>query len=177
MKMKTSILVALAVVALAVTIRAQEQKTPPEGNTSFTEEAAYEQVNSFEPQSLQSFLKSYPSGKHAQDGKEALELLVSVQRIREGKTKADYVIPFENIGGVNGWAGPGKMGFTGYLIQKVQGGYTTSGIFWPPFDGGKTPGRNVVSFDGSGNPRVADTDGSIIAFNTGGVEFGYYGGV
>jgi hypothetical protein len=49
--------------------------------------------------------------------------------------------------------------------------------FWPdPLTGGKTPGLNVISFDGNGSPRVADTDGSIIAFATNGVEFNFYGG-
>jgi hypothetical protein len=174
--MRASLVVAVSLVSLVLTTRAQEQATPPKANDNSQEEAAYENVNSFDPQSLQSFLKTFPYGKHSQNAKDALELLTIVEKIKSDKIVSDYVIPFENIGGAGGWAGPGNMGFTGYLIQR-QGNYTTSAATWAPFDGGKTPGMNIISFDSNGNPRVADTDGSIISFTTDGIEYVYYGGV
>lgn len=176
MNMRASIFVAAALVTIASTTFSQEQASPSKVNAKSSDDGAYEKVNSFDPQSLQEFLGEFPTGKHSQSAKDALELQTLVEKIKGGSIDPDYVIPFQNIGGADGWARPGKAGFTGYLIQG-QGSYTTSGVTWEPFDGGKTPGRDVVSFDSNGNPAVADTDGSIIAFTTNGVEFGYYGGV
>lgn len=157
--------------------QSRQEQAPPSGSIHKTGQMSYEDVNSFDPNSLQKFLKSCPSCEGAHNAKEALELLGIVKKIRQGKKKPDYVIPFKNIGGADGWAGPGEMGFTGYSFEKAQGGYILRGVFFGPFTGGKTPGGNVVSFDGEGNPRCADTDGSIIGFNTDGIEFTYYGGV
>ena len=132
----------LAVFILGFTFNSYSQET---------EETEYKNVNSFDPQSLERFLKAFHSGKHAQDAKDALELLGLVQKIKTGKIAPDNVIPFENIGGANGWAGPGEMGFTGYLIQG-SGGYITSAVFWEPFNGGKTPPPSLyLDFDGDGN--------------------------
>jgi hypothetical protein len=169
-------LVVIGIFALVSATQAQEQKAPSEKSDNSVEEKAYKNVNSFDPQSLRAFLNGFPSGKHSQDAKTALELLDRVQNIKKGKIAADYVIPFENIGGADGWAGPGRIGFTGYTAGKGRG-HITRGVFLGPFNGGETPGRGLISFDSQGNLRVADTDGSIIGFITNGIDYGYYGGV
>jgi hypothetical protein len=174
--MKASIFVAAALVSIALTTYSQEPVRPPQTAAKSPDETAYDKVNSLDPQSLQDYLRQFPAGQHSQNAKDALELQTLVKKIKGGSIDPDLVIPFQSIGGAGGWALPGKAGFTGYVIQR-QGRDTTSGITWEPFDGGQTPGRDVISFDSNGNPAVADTDGSIIAFTTNGIELGYYGGV
>ena len=128
----------------------------------------YKNVNSFNIQSLQGFLKAYPSSEYSQDAKVALELLTLVKKIKDGLIKADYIIPFSKIGGVEGWALPGEMEFSGRSNGK---------LFWKPFNGGKTPDVNSFTFGYGGVPEIADNDGSIIAFKTNGEVFEFYGGV
>ncbi len=176
MKPSKLIVATLLFLIFAMTAHGEEQETVPNNSPNESEKAAYKEVNSFNPESLQSFLKAYPSGKNAQSAREALDLIKILNKIKTGKQKPHFVIPFEKIGGVDGWAGPGEMGFSGYFLSD-QGSYASRGFFVSPFNGGKTPGVFTISFDSRGNRRIADTDGSIIAFNTDGLKFKYYGGV
>ena len=164
-------LVAFAIISLMLTTKAQGQTNPSKESIDTNEEAEYKNVNSFDLQSLQRFLKAFPLGKNSQNAKDALELVNLIQKIREGRIKAKYVIPFKNLGGGKYWAGSGIKGFTGHNVTS-----NSIGVFFGPFNGGGTPGYGMISFDGNGNPREALTDGSIIGFITNGVNAEYYGG-
>jgi hypothetical protein len=170
MKIKTSIFALVAVVSLALATDGQQQETPPKGSSDSAEEKAWKDVNCFDTQSLQRFIQAFATGKHAQDAKDALELNNQIQKIRDGKEAVKFALQFEDLGGGDAWAALGDVGFTGKGIHRLSGDYISRYAFFPPMDGGKTPGINVISFDGNGNPRVSVTDGSIVAFATDGVD-------
>lgn len=176
MTLKTSILVAVTLVSLALTTHAQQQETPPKESTSSIEETEWENVNCFDTQLLQSFLQAFPSGKHTQDAKDALELNNCIRQIKEDKGATNYVIQFGDLGGGDAWAALGDVGFTGRGIHRMSDGNISVAYFSTPMNGGKTPGANIISFDSNGNQRVRVTDGSIVAFATDGLELVFYGG-
>ncbi len=176
MMINTSTFAFVAVLSLALATNGQQQENPPKASTDSAEETAWKDVNCFDKQSLQSFIQAFASGKHTQDAKDALELNTQIQNIRNGKETVKFAIQFDDLEGGDAWAAPGDVGFTGKGIHRLSGDYLSRYAFFPPMDGGKTPGINVISFDSSGNPRVSVTDGSIVGFATDGVDLVFYGG-
>jgi len=143
------------------------------------EQKAWELVNSFDAQSVGDFLKQFPAGELAAQAKVALELQSRLAKIRAGKSKGDFVIPFAAFG--NTWkewqqTRPDR-GVVGYFAAS-QGNYSTLGWFSPaPMSGGKTPGANEMSFDSNGILISPTGDGSIIAFRTQGLKLELLQGV
>jgi hypothetical protein len=158
----------VAMVVMTATLWAAEEekeKTP--------EQKAWEEVNSLDKESLQTFLKRFPEGELAPHAKTAIALQETFAQIRECKRKEVFTISLEQLG--NTWKGwqqrNASTGVIGYVTKKGEK-YNTLGWFKPdPLGGGKTPGGNTISFDSRGLMTSPTGDGSIIAFRTGGLKF------
>ena len=113
----------------------------------------WENVNSLDPQSLQSFLKAYSSGILAQHAREALELHELIKKIKGGTIAKGSIITFEEVGGGDAWASPGDVGFTGYGATRGNGATMLTTLEPEPFRAGKTPGLKMrLLVNSGGNP-------------------------
>jgi hypothetical protein len=161
----------LGMTAILCAAEEDKQKTP--------EQKAWEEVDSLNKQSVEQFLKQFPSGELAKQAKVALELQDRMAAIRDGKSKFDFVISFAVLG--DRWKdwqerNPDK-GVVGYYAAKGEK-YNTLGWFSPgPLSGGKTGGRGTISFDARGLLTSPTGDGSIVAFRTGGLKFELFRGL
>ena len=149
----------------------ERQKTP--------EQQAWEEVDSFNEQSVEEFLQGFPSGELAKQANMALELQRKMMEIRSGKSKSEFVIPFSVLGEQwENWQkrNPDK-GVVGYFAKKGEK-YNSLGWFLPdPLSGGKTGGSKTISFDSRGLLTSPTGDGSIVAFRTGGLQFELFKGL
>jgi len=133
-------------------------------------------VDPLSRESLDGFLKQFPSGQLAEQARFALELQDRFAAIRRGTFKPQAIIPVSVFG--DRWQSwkqrkPGK-GVTGYSANRSG----TLGVFFaPPMSGGKTGGVDSISFDSGGVPASYTGDGSIIVFSTNGVRFEFLNGV
>jgi hypothetical protein len=123
---------------------------PPKTITA-EEKQAWLQVDSLSRESLDGFLKQFPSGQLAEQARFALELQDRFAAIRRGTFKPQAIIPVSVFG--DRWQSwkqrkPGK-GVTGYSANRSG----TLGVFFdPPLSGGKTGGVDSISFDSGGVP-------------------------
>lgn len=148
-----------------------------EANAKTPDDQAWEQVDSTDTASLETYLKGFPTGTHAEEAKLAMALQAKLAAIRAGKQTVGFSIPFDVLGARwESWKrrNPEK-GVIGYFAAKGDK-MATMGWF-RPLTGGKTPGRNVMSFDEVGMMVSPTGDGSIIAFMTEGLKYEVFRGV
>jgi hypothetical protein len=163
-------------VALSLFCVAGGWNTSNAQGTVTEEKQAWGQVDSLSRESVDGFLKQFPSGQLAQQARFALELQDRFAAIRSGKSKPQVTIPLTVLG--DRWQNwqqrkPGK-GVAGYSANPSG----TLGVFFDPaLSGGKTGGVGSISFDSGGVPASYTGDGSIVAFSTNGVQFEYLRGV
>jgi ankyrin repeat protein len=170
--MKTKLLVAILIVGTMIPGVVLSQ-----ANTDQTvEEKAWQEVDSLNKQSLEEFLKKFPSGRTAEMAKMAIEFQNTIAAIKHNEAEPDVTIPFSALG--QRW-----QEWQNRRPQKGAIGYSQSGSgalgWWRPYpiDGGKTPGLGSMSFDSQGALICPTGDGSIIAFRTEGNAFDFLNGV
>lgn len=140
----------------------------PESKPKSPDEAAWDEVDCSNKDSLQEYLRRFPQGKYAVAAKEAIEMLDKIAAIRGGKIKPAYIIPFEALG--YQWAVRRKRnpnrGAIAYYVDARSG--VTFMFCKPPepFTGGKTCS---IALELDLIPPVGD--GSIIAFQTYGSRY------
>ncbi len=164
----------IAVVGTALVALAQAQ----EGQKDARQELAWQQVDCLSTQSLEGFLKRFPTGKHAEEARLGLTLQKKIAAVRADASKAVFAIPFETLG--QRWQYWQKRrpekGVVGYSFAKstMPEGYISLAGYCP-LTGGNTPGVGVISFDERGTLMAPTGDGSIIAFRTRGVKVPFLG--
>jgi hypothetical protein len=166
-------LVVAATMATASWVAAQEDKPKP------PEQKAWEEVDSFNKQSLKDFMERFPESNLAQQAKTAIELQDKLAALNERMSEPDFAISLDMLG--EKWKEwqkrtPGK-GIIGYFTKKSEG-ISKLGWFSPkPFSGGKTPRQDTFSFDERGILISPTGDGSIVAFRTYGLKFELFKGL
>jgi len=159
---------------------AEEEKTP--------EDLAWEEVNCLDLPALEAFLQAFPDGEHAEDAQLAKTLQETMAAIRADQLEPKYVVPFAALGDYwQYWKSQAQAeGFTagilGYFAQptEIDGQPAiSSGISFlfsiaTPYSGS---GPGAILFDAYGNAMCPTNDGSIVAFTTNGLDFGFLGEV
>lgn len=169
-------LVAISLIVVAGTTLAFAQAQESKKDTP--EKVAWQQVDCLSPQSLEEFIKKFPTGTHAEEARLGLTLQKRIVAAKTDTSTAVFAIPFETLG--QRWQYWQKRrpekGVMGYFIDKSEKGegYTSLGWF-SPLTGGKTPGAHSLSFDGTGMMMSPTGDGSIIAFRTNGLKTDFFG--
>jgi hypothetical protein len=176
-------------VRLAVAGKVAEQKRAAEARAASARIAAaakladeaWAGVNCLERDSLSRFLAAFPESPHASEAKLALAAAERFNAIQSKESVPEYVIPFQKLGGKwNDWKRYNLgLGVVGYLAkpERLPNGQSIVSIgYFPPFTGGKTPGYRTMAMDNDSVPVIPSADGSIAAFKTGGVQYGWVGG-
>lgn len=146
----------------------------PQGQSP--EQQAWRHVDSLDRNSLETFVKQFPSGQLAAQANLAIELQDRLATLRSGKSQPQVLIPLGMLG--DRWKNwqqrkPGKS-VAGYSASPSG----ALGVFFDPaLTGGATAGTDSISFDGGGVPASPTGDGSIIAFRTSGVQYEFLKGI
>jgi len=163
---------------------------------SDAERQAWSAVDILNPDSISDFLESFPSGEYSQEAKEYQEINVYISSIKSGDEEPKFAIPFTTLKDWGWWHSLVRPTVVGYYIYTFPGGHGEGLTSYPSLNG-KTiefMSGSAMSFDASfsvGDPflefnvfdpstavsmvSVATPVGSIIGFETDGLDLSIYG--